>query len=317
VPSLHSSATISEADGGDGRRSSEFRIERRPYGWCGHFRAMANPCEVHVSGAGRGKSEGIVGLVHDEAIRIERKFSRYLQGNIVDRINHADGAAVSVDDETARLLDYAAELHRLSEGRFDITSGVLRRAWSFDEDAAVPSAAAIEEIRSKVGWDKVEWRDSRLCMPAGMEIDFGGIGKEYAVDRAATLVRNEGVTCMINFGGDLIAQGVPELRGRKSSGWMVGIESLTGTHASKMISLASGAIATSGDTRRFVEHDGKRFGHILDARSGWPVVDAPRSVTVVAPSCTQAGMLATFAMLMGKGAEAFLISQNVRHWCLR
>lgn len=274
---------------------------------------MASPCEVHLSGVGRSKAEGIVDAVAGEARRIEAKFSRYRKGNIVDRINSANGDAVSVDDETARLLDYAAELHALSEGRFDITSGVLRRAWTFDGGAAIPDAEAVEALRTSVGWDKVQWHGETLQMPAGMEIDFGGIGKEYAVDRVAEIVRSKSSRCMINFGGDLIALGPPAT----ASSWTVGIESLAGGGAARGIALKAGALATSGDTRRFLIRDGRRYGHILDASTGWPVADAPRSVTVLSSTCTQAGMLATFSMLMGAQAEKFLDSQGVRYWSLR
>ena len=274
---------------------------------------MASPCEVHLHGIGRRTAEDVVATVHDEARRIETKFSRYRQGNIVDRINRAAGAAVVVDEETARLLDYAAELFRLSDGRFDITSGVLRRAWKFDGGEAVPGALAIAGLMPTVGWSRIDWRPPRLRMPAGMEVDFGGIGKEYAVDRAAMLVRDSVPGGMINFGGDLLAFGTPAAR----EGWTVGIETLEGGRAAKRISLTEGALATSGDSKRFVTSAGRRYGHILDARTGWPVENAPRSVTVLASTCTQAGMLATFAMLMGAGAESFLDSQGVRHWSLR
>ena len=278
---------------------------------------MASPCEVHVAGVGRGRAEGIVAAVCDEAQRIERKFSRYREGNIVDRINRANGAAVAVDAETGRLLDYAAELYALSEGRFDITSGVLRRAWTFDGGEAVPCAEAIEELRTEVGWDRLDWNGKALRMPAGMEIDFGGIGKEYAVDRAAELVRSMTDRCMINFGGDLIALGSPDGRGSRGEAWTVGIDGPGTGGSAPRVSLTTGALATSGDTRRFLIRDGRRFGHILDARTGWPVINAPRTVTVLAPTCTQAGMLATFSMLMGAEAESFLEAQHVRFWCLR
>jgi len=317
MPSLPNSVTSSEVDESVRRIAPDLFLERRPYGWCGLFRAMASPCEVHVSGVGRSRAEGIVAAVCAEAKRIETTFSRYLEGNIVDRINRAQGEPVTVDPETARLLDYAAELNALSDGRFDITSGVLRRAWTFDGGEAVPAQASIDALRASVGWDKVDWNSPVLRMPAGMEIDFGGIGKEYAVDRAAQLIGDRVRHCMINFGGDLVALGPPEVRDGKRSGWTVGIESLSGSGAARRVSLTTGALATSGDTRRYVLRDGRRYGHILDARTGWPVEDAPRSVTVLAPNCTQAGMLATFAMLMGREAEEFLAAQQVRYWCLR
>jgi thiamine biosynthesis lipoprotein len=119
---------------------------------------------------------------------------------------------------------------------------------------------------------------------------------------------------MLNFGGDLLALG-PRRDGRP---WLVGIESLDAPAASaKQIELERGALATSGDARRFLLKDGKRYGHILDPRTGWPVEGAPRSVTVAAPTCSEAGMLATLALLRGRDAESFLAAQGVRHWCLR
>jgi thiamine biosynthesis lipoprotein len=278
---------------------------------------MASPCEVHLRGIARRKAERILETVQAEAARIETKFSRYREGNIVDLINRADGYPVAVDEETARLLDYAADLWSLSDGRFDITSGVLRRAWTFDGSDNVPDVDRVERLLARVGWQRVDWQRPTLCMQPGMEIDFGGIGKEYAVDRAAELVRGEVNDCLINFGGDLLALGPPAAGDGELSGWTVGIESLTGGTAAKRISLTEGALATSGDARRFVLRGGHRYGHILDARSGWPVDQAPRSVTVLASTCTQAGMLATFGMLMGASAESFLEAQDVRFWCLR
>jgi thiamine biosynthesis lipoprotein len=274
---------------------------------------MASPCEVHVAQGDRALAERVVALVAAEAGRIEAKFSRYRRGNVVDAINNANGRAILVDEETARLLDYAQELFRLSDGKFDITSGVLRRVWRFDGSDRLPTRAAVEAVRATVGWDKVRWRSPELTLEPGMEIDFGGIGKEYAVDRAAALARPLSARCLLNFGGDLLALGPQE----EDRPWRVGVESLAGDGAAKQIELRVGALATSGDARRFLQKNGKRYSHILDPTSGWPVVDAPRSVTVAAPTCTQAGMLATFALLRGRDAEAFLAAQGVQFWALR
>lgn len=275
---------------------------------------MASPCEVHVAEADRATAERIVALARGEAARIEAKFSRYRRGNIVDAINTANGRTIIVDAETAGLLDYAARLHELSDGLFDVTSGVLRRAWRFDGSDRVPSEAAIAALLPLVGWDKVRWRAPELTLPPGMEIDLGGIGKEYAVDRAAALVQALSTQCLLNFGGDLLALG-PQAGGAP---WRVGIESVdeAGT-AARHIDLSVGALATSGDARRYLLKDGRRYGHVLDPTTGWPVPDAPRSVTVAAPTCTEAGMLATLALLQGRDAEAFLAAQGVQFWVLR
>ena len=275
---------------------------------------MASPCEVHVAGADRVTAERVLELVAGEAERIEEKYSRYRAGNVVHAINTARGTPVSVDDETARLLDYADRLFELSEGRFDITSGVLRKAWKFDGSDRVPTRAAVRALLEKVGWRRAQWRSPELTLREGMQIDFGGIGKEYAVDRAAGLAAGVWRSCLLNFGGDLLAIG-PGLDGRP---WRVGIEALANPAlAAKQIELERGALATSGDARRFLLKNGKRYGHILDPTTGWPVEGAPRSVTVAAPTCSQAGMLATFALLRGAEAERFLEAQAVRYWCLR
>jgi thiamine biosynthesis lipoprotein len=289
-------------------------LVRRAYGWLGTFEAMASPCEVHVAAPEQTTAEQVLEDVIAETRRIETKFSRYRSDNIIARINSANGDPVVVDDETARLLDYAAELHRLSDGRFDITSGVLRRVWRFDGSDRLPSAAAVTDVLRFVGWHKATWRGRELRLEPGMEIDLGGIGKEYAVDRAAAIAAAIAPRCMINFGGDLAAVGTAV----DSTGWTVGIENPTRPDNPVVhIKLTRGAVATSGDARRYVLKDGKRYGHILDPRTGWPVENAPRSVTVTAPTCTLAGMLATFAMLEGADAEAFLENEGVRYWCLR
>lgn len=282
--------------------------------WTGVFRAMASPCEVLMEVDDRRDAERILSIVSSEALRVEHKFSRYIPDNIVDRINSSQGRPVDVDEETARLLDFARTLYELSEGRFDVTSGVLRRIWTFDGGSTVPDQESISEVLRHVGWNRVAWDGKAIRLEPGMQIDLGGIGKEYAVDRAALLV-DDRTSCLINFGGDIVVT-----RGRRDGQpWRVGIErpSPDSKDRVRVIRLNEGGLATSGDTHRFVMKDGVRLSHILDPRTGWPVTDAPRSVTVAAGSCVQAGMVATLAMLHGAGAEDFLAAQGHRHWVAR
>jgi thiamine biosynthesis lipoprotein len=274
---------------------------------------MANPCEVLCDTDDAALACRIAEVAAGEAWRVEARFSRYRADNIVHAINTAHGSTLSVDAETAHLIDFGETLWRLSEGAFDLTSGALRHAWRFDAAGGVPTSQTIAALMSRIGWQRVSWRNPELTLPEGMEIDLGGIGKEYAVDRAIVLLEALGeVPVLVNFGGDLRATAPP----RTAPAWQVGIESIAaaGT-ASRMIELRSGALATSGDTRRYIEVDGRRFGHIIDARSGWPAPRAPRSVTVAADTCTQAGTLATLAMLQGENAAAFLEREGVQYWC--
>ena len=286
-------------------------LQRAGDTWIGRFSAMASPCEVLADTEDRDQAAAATHAAAREAARIEAKFSRYRSGNIIHRINQAGGAPVEVDEETAGLFDYAATCHELSDGRFDITSGVLRRVWRFDGGSQVPDAEAVGRILPLVGWQRVTWKDRVITMPAGMEVDLGGIGKEYAVDRAAALALAE-VRCavLVNFGGDLYAS-APR-RGERA--WAVGVDDPehAGEGATYRVDLERGGLATSGDARRFVIWNGRRLSHILDPRTGWPVEDAPRSVTVLASTCLEAGTLSTLAMLRGAGAREFLEPHGVQ-----
>lgn len=252
-------------------------------------------------------------LAAQEVWRVERKFSRYRNDSVVAAIHANRGAAIEVDEETASLIDFASQCHALSDGLFDVTSGVLRRAWKFDGSDRVPATEEIHQLLPLVGFDKLEWRRPWLLLPAGMELDFGGIGKEYAVDHAYDLLASRrSAPFLVNFGGDLRANRPPA-----HGPWQVGIERPdTDREATMVLDLKHGALATSGDSRRYLLKDGVRYGHILDPRTGWPVPNSPRSVTVAASSCTEAGLLATLALLHGAGARAFLETQEVRYWLL-
>ena len=278
------------------------------------FVAMASPCEVLIPSMEHDAALAIGAIAANEALRIEKKFSRYRNDSVTAWIHERRGAPVEVDEETAALIDFASQCHDLSDGLFDITSGVLRRAWKFDGSDRIPDPAAVDRLLPLVDFDKLHWSSPRLLLPAGMELDFGGIGKEYAVDRAYELLAaHHSTPFLINFGGDLRANRPPS-----HGPWQVGIERPdTDRESTLLLDLERGALATSGDSRRFLLRDGIRYGHILDPRTGWPVPGAPRSVTVAASSCTEAGLLSTLGLLHGSRAQEFLEEQGVRYWILQ
>ncbi|MFO1504873.1 MAG: FAD:protein FMN transferase [Steroidobacteraceae bacterium] len=277
------------------------------------FSAMASPCELLLEATDEGLARRIGESVAAEAWRIERKYSRYRPDSIVALLNRG-GRPVDLDPETLLLLQFAARCHELSDGAFDITSGVLRRAWKFDGSGRFPAPAEVAALRGKIGFERLQLQGNRLRVPAGMELDFGGIGKEYAVDRALALVVSQfDGAALVNFGGDMAASHAPQ-----SGPWRVGVERPSQLGEPRLLlDFERGGLATSGDTHRFIEHEGRRYSHILDVRTGYPVVDPPRSVTVAASCCVEAGMIATLSMLKGSGAEQFLKEQGVTHWCLR
>lgn len=290
------------------------RIRRHEFGLGAEFSAMASPCEVLFASEDRILVQGLAEVTRAEALRIEAAFSRYREDNEVYAINHSQGQPVKVSEEMAGLLNFADEAFRLSGGLFDITSGVLRRFWRFDGGDSVPSRKAVKAALTLIGWDKVRWDGNEITLLDGMEIDLGGLGKEYAVDRAASMISSRApeLAALVNFGGDLCATRPPT----QQTAWRIGVESLGGG-AAAAISLKQGGLATSGDARRYIERGGVRYSHVLNPRTGWPILRAPRSITVAAPNCLQAGFLATLAMLHGDKAEDFLSAQSIKSWVQR
>ncbi|OFZ66811.1 MAG: hypothetical protein A2V79_00525 [Betaproteobacteria bacterium RBG_16_56_24] len=281
----------------------------------GEFLALGGPCEVLLDIPDLEAARYLIGLAAGEAWRIESRFSRYNTSGVVHQINNAKGQPVTLDEESSALLDFADTCHRLSDGAFDITSGILRRAWTFDGSDRLPDPAAVSALLPHVGWHRVNWSRPQLRLPPGMQIDLGGIGKEYAVDQAARQLSAAGVNnALINFGGDAFSLG-PRAN---SEPWVIGIDdpNATGRACVRSFPLRHGGLATSGDARRFLKKNGKRYGHILNPKTGWPIQGAPRSVSVKADSCVDAGMLATFAMLKGSDAEDFLQAEGAEHFII-
>jgi thiamine biosynthesis lipoprotein len=272
-----------------------------------YFRALGcgNEIQLHATG---GEAQRLAQLGIAETNRIETKYTRYRDDSLTSLINRAAGQDwVEIDDETEALLDYADACHRQSGGMFDLTSGVLRRAWDFRR-GVVPAGAEVAALLPLIGWQFVERAPGRVRLArAGMELDFGGIGKEYCADRVATVLQNAGAKhCMVNLGGDIRVIG-PHPNGAP---WAIGIRHPRAeTAVLATVNLKQGALATSGDYERFFERDGKRYSHILNPRTGYPVATM-RSVTVVAPLCTVAGSLCTLAMLQGERGAGFLADQE-------
>ena len=274
------------------------------------FSAMAGINEVRVAGADEDLLHRAAQAAIAEVRRIETRYSRYDPESIVSRINAAAGSgqSVSVDAETAGLLGFAGQLHQFSEGRFDITAGVLRRAWDFRRPR-LPQEAELQALLALIGWPKVRLAAGSIELPlVGMELDFGGFGKEYAADRAAAVLVQAGVAQgYVNLGGDIRVVG-PRADG---SGWCFGLQHPRRADALVgQVVLTGGALATSGDYERFFDLDGRRYCHLIDPRSGWPVGHW-QSVSVIGPTCAAAGALSTLTMLMGEQGLDWLQSQEV------
>ncbi len=267
------------------------------------FQAMGTPCEIKLFAPNATLAQHVCTKVQTDIQRLENRYSRYRSDSDLSLINHhaANGETIRVDHETAALLNYAATCYQQSSGLFDITSGKLRHLWQSDD--TLPSPDQLESALSVIGWDKLHWHEPELAFPiAGMELDFGGIVKEYAADRAATLCVEEGIHHgVINLGGDIRVIG-PQANG---SPWHIGIRHPREDGLLNAVQMSHGALASSGDYERYRLINGERYGHIFNPKTGWPV-KYMASVSVIADFCVIAGSASTIAMLQEENGPVWL-----------
>ncbi len=276
------------------------------------FKAMGSPCSIQLYAGSSRKAKRAAKVVMEDVCRLEAKYSRYRADSLLSGINRvaAQGGHISVDEETAGLLDYAATCYQQSDGLFDITCGILRRAWDF-KSGKIPDQEIIQSLLQKIGWHKVSWQRPVLAFAVpGMEIDFGGVVKEYAVDRAASLCRDAGIHHgIVNLGGDIKIIG-PHHDG---SPWRIAIRHprIPGGVLQTLL-LHSGALASSGDYERCITLNGIRYGHVLNPKTGWPV-HYMAAVSVIGEFCVVAGSASTIGMLKGEEGPAWLSALGLPH----
>lgn len=289
------------------------------------FQAMSTHCRVHFRSPSAARARDFQQEVIRWVADFEARYSRFIPDSLIGRINAAAGEHwVEIDPETERLFNLCHEVVFFTRGAFDPTALPLIRLWNWKQQPPViPDAAAIRAAQQLVGWRKVQRRPGAIFLPEpGMCLDLGGIGKEYAVDQVLQLALNRGFeNVLVDFGQDVRVHGQPPERGA----WHIGLEDPK--QPGKCwggVAATNHAVATSGDyTRRFFVN-GRRYGHIIDPRSGQPVDNGCLSVTVIAPSCTMAGILSTTAFVLGpkeglelvqlsRGAEACITTNETRH----
>lgn len=277
------------------------------------FTAMASVCQIQLDIPDDQDTRALFVQLQGEVLRIQDKYSRYLPHSVVSQINAQAGQTpYACDAETAALIQFADRLHAQYQGVFDLTTGVLRRAWNF-QSTTLPTREAIAQLLPLVGWHQVQWDGHHILLPhAGMQIDLGGLGKEYAVDRVAHLLTRAGYhAALVNFGGDVYATG-PK---RDASSWQVGIRHPRQDGLIAVMPLARGGLATSGDYERYMLVKGQRYAHLLHPATGWPV-NHWQSISVLAPTCMLAGALGTSFMLLQEQATAHLKSCGLRSLCI-
>lgn len=264
------------------------------------FHAMGTQCRVLLEEPSRASANAYLDRLLNWIADFESRFSRFIDTSVVGRINASAGTGwVEMDAEADRLFSLCTHLHFLTRGILDASALPLLRVWNWKASPPVlPSAEAVEAARALVGWNKVERRPGGVALPLkGMGIDLGGVGKEYAVDMAVEMSQQHGIkNILVDFGQDLRVKGAPP--GKPA--WHIGLEDpFNPGRCWGSVALNDGAVASSGDYLRGFTVEGRRYGHILDPRTGWPVDNGCRAAVAIAPSCTMAGALTTAAFVLG------------------
>jgi thiamine biosynthesis lipoprotein len=264
------------------------------------FRAMSTLCRVNFHGTPASTARYFQQDVVKWVAEFEARYSRFIPDSLIGRINAAAGEHwVEVDAETDRLLSFCHDLFFFTRGAFDPTALPLIKLWNWKaRPPVVPDDDAIRAARELVGWNKVQRRAGAIFLPqAGMAIDLGGIGKEYAVDCVMNLaIQRDIPNVLVDFGRDVRVRGhAPD-----KNFWLVGLED---AHSPGKcwagVSVTNHAVATSGDYLRNFVFNGRRYGHILDPRTGYPAESDCRAASIIAPYCTIAGLLSTTACVVG------------------
>jgi thiamine biosynthesis lipoprotein len=249
----------------------------------------------------------LIAEVLDEVAQLESRISSWQTDSDTSGVNAAAGRLpVPISPELYELLTISMRWARRTDGAFDVTGGPLYELWGeARRQKALPSPEAIHAVLNRVGYQKVELGDGtvRLSVP-GMRLGFGSVGKGFAADRAATKLHTGNFTnFIVDAGGDLVVSGR-----RGNTPWSVGIRHPRTEELLATIELTDSAIATSGDYEQYLIADGRRFAHIIDPRSGWPV-ETVTSVVVVAAKGADADALATGLFVLGPDEGIALVEQ--------
>jgi len=250
--------------------------------------------------------EGIKPDIDRALEKVNDQMSTYRPQSELSRFNaHQADTPFEVSAATARVVERALEVGKLTDGAFDVTLGPLIALWGFDRNGrrtSPPSAEEIEAARARVGLDRVsvEGYALRKSRP-DVEVNLSGIAKGHGVDVVYDLLAARQLTdYMIEIGGEVRVRGL----NAKGEAWTIGVNvpksDADPTAVLRAVPLSGGAMATSGNYRNFFEAGGRRYGHIIDPRTAAPVSHSLVSATILAPDCTTADALATAALVLGE-----------------
>ena len=264
------------------------------------FQAFGTSCKIKFSPLDSINHKFISNEIAYWVHHFEKRYSRYLSQSWLSLVNQSAGIkAVKFTDEDQPILRAAQYAFFKSNQAIDPTCLPLTLLWQkAKEQNHLPKDSTIHLAKDLVDWSKVILTDNEIYLPeSGMGLDFGGFGKEFAVDQVSEKLKN--FSCknfLVDFGGDIFAHGYAS----KDVPWRVGIE--TPIHQGQpafVINLTNQALATSGNYRKFFDLNGRRYGHTIDHRTGYPTIHSELSASVISPNCLTSGIISTSCLMAG------------------
>lgn len=294
---------------------SHDRLGRSGDGVVVTFSRSAMACEFHVGLNARQHARGAEAAIEclDLVDRLEDQLTVYRDHSEVSRLNQtASQLPIRVEARLFRLLRKATEIARDTGGAYDPTTGALSKVWGFyRRQGRMPSPKEVDQALATVGWQDLEFDAEQSTIryrKPGMEINLGGIGKGHALDRCVESMLAEAVDDFVIHGGhsSVVARGSRAGRREDRPGWLIGLRHpLQPDERLAEFLLKDQALGTSGSGTQFFHHQGKRYAHILDPRTGRPA-EGVLSATVIAPTAAEADALSTAFFVMGvEQAQAY------------
>lgn len=259
---------------------------------------------MHLTAYGDG-AQAALARAQQDVLQLEQWLSVTDPNSEIFAANEATGRAVSVNDNTAQMVDFALAMSRRTVGAMDPTVYPLVRAWGFTTDQhRVPEQAELDTLLPLVGAEQVTLEGNTLTLSPGAMLDLGSVAKGWAGDRLTQDLKQAGITsAILRLGGNIQAVGTKP----DGSDWVVGIQDPDSDNMLGRLSVRDCAVVTSGGYQRSFIENGQTYWHIIDPATGYPARTGLTSVTVVAPSGALCDALSTALFVMGMDKAA-------NHW---
>lgn len=261
----------------------------------------------HISYASQ---EDLGQVVRQEMEKVNESLSMFNSCSVIARLNRSESD--STDMLFRRMFDQAEKVNRATEGAFDITIAPLVNAWGFGvENFTFPDSARIDSLLPLVGMEKLEVVDGKLLKACpGMQLDASSIAKGLGVDVVAEFFDCKGIEdYMVEIGGEVRVKG----KSSKGRAWRIGIDRpeegnvVSDRPLQAIVEITAGALATSGNYRNFYVHEGKKYAHTINPKTGFPVQTEVLGASVYARECMEADAYATAFMVLGlKKSQAII-----------